>query len=227
MIAPLIRELPPDERPRERLLDHGGEALSDREVIAVLLRTGGPEGSALQLAADLLREHGGVLGLLDLRPDELERPGLGPAKAASLMAATELGRRLARYELPERMDVENPRDTARYLHLKYADRHQEVMGALYVDARHRLAAERVLFRGTLDRAAVEPRPVLREALLCSASGILLFHTHPSGDPSPSLEDLEFTRRLVAACETMGVTLLDHLVVARGGRWTSLQQRLAW
>lgn len=225
--ASMIRELPRAERPRERLLDHGSHTLSDAELLAVLLRTGRPGMSALEMARELLQEWGSLSGLQAARPSALRRRGLGTAKAATLMAALELGRRLARAELPERRLMNRPSEVAQYLALRYCSLAQEVMGALFMDTRNRLIEERELFRGTLCRAAVEPRLILKEGLLRDAAGILLFHTHPSGDPSPSAEDILFTRRLAQAGELLGIKLMDHLVLGGMGRWVSLRQRGGW
>jgi len=225
--AELIRELPPEERPRERLLARGCQALSDAELLAVLLRTGRRGTSALAVARRLLAEAGGLVGLAGSDPRTLRRPGLGPAKTASVLAAIEVGRRLARAELPERQPLSRPAKVASYLDLRYGHVGQEVMGALYCDARHRLLAERELFRGTLHRAAVEPREVLKEGFKHDAAAVVLFHTHPSGDPAPSREDLLFTRRMARAGEVVGLHLVDHLVVGRGGAWVSLRERGGW
>jgi DNA repair protein RadC len=116
---------------------------------------------------------------------------------------------------------------ARYLCLRYGRSDQEIMGALFLDSRHRLISESELFRGTLARASVEPRPVLKEGLLRGAAALLLFHTHPSGDPTPSAEDLAFTRRMAEAGEVIGIRLLDHLILGSASRWISLRQRGAW
>jgi len=225
--AELIRELPADERPRERLLAHVARSLGDAELIAVLLRTGRNGISALAMAREVLAANGGLAGLAVAAPATLAQRGLGPAKAATLLAAAEVGRRLARRELGDRPPLANPAAVASYLALRYAVRDQEVMGALYLDVRNRLVADRELFRGALSRAAVEPRQLLREGLLLGAAGLILFHTHPSGDPSPSAEDLAFTRRLAEAGETVGVRLVDHLVLGGVGRWVSLRERGAW
>ena len=225
--ASTLRELPVDERPRERLLVNGGGALSDSELVAVLIRSGRPGRSALDLARDLLADRGGLEGLHGASAEELRRRGVGPAKTASLLAALEIGSRLARAELPVGELLSRPAAVARYLQLRYSLCGQETMGALYLDTRNRMLAERELFRGTLDRAAVEPRIILKHALLRDAAGIVLFHTHPSGDPTPSAEDLAFTRRLAEAGEVMGVRLVDHLILGRGKRWVSLRQREAW
>lgn len=223
----MIRELPPEERPRERLLDRGPGALGDAELVAILLRTGRAGSSALEIARETLAEVGGLPGLAETRAPGLLRSGLGEAKAAALLAAAEIGRRLARAAIPEREPVAHPAAAARYLALRFAARDQEVLGALYLDSRNRLVGERELYRGTLNRAAVEPRRILKEGLLLGAAACLVFHTHPSGDPSPSAEDLAFTRRLAEAGEIVGIRLVDHLVLGSPGRWVSLAQRGGW
>ena len=222
-----IRELPRDERPRERLLGHGASSLSNAELVAVLLGTGCRGVSALTVARELLRHLGGLTGLLQARPQELRRPGLGEAKTATLLAAVELATRIARAEVPERQALHRPAAAARYLSLRYGRRDQEIMGALFLDSRQRLMHEKELFRGTINRAAVEPRLVLKEGLLIGAAGVLLFHTHPSGDPAPSGEDLTFTRRLAKAAEVVGLHLVDHLILGSANRWVSLRDRGAW
>jgi DNA repair protein RadC len=223
----LIRELPEGERPRERLLQQGGSSLADSELLAVLIRTGRRGASAIQMAMDVLRENGGLSGLLTATPHSLRRNGLGPAKAASLLAAVELGRRLAREQLLDREPLSRPVDVARYLALRYHTSDQEVMGALFLDARNLLLGEREMFRGTLSRISVEPREILRECLQRGASSIYLFHTHPSGDPEPSAEDLLFTRRMAEAAEIVGLRLVDHVVLGHRGRWVSLREKSAW
>jgi len=220
----MIRELPHAERPRERLLDQGSHSLSDAELVAVLLRSGHKGCSAVQLAYELLRDVDGLAGLPSLNPYALRRHGLGPAKSASLLAALELGRRLLRQQLPERDPLSRPGEVASYLALRYRMRDQEVVGALFLDSRNRLMGEKEICRGTPSRAAVEPREILKKGLLRGAAGILLFHTHPSGDPSPSADDLLFTRRLAEAGEVVGVRLVDHMILGGGGRWVSLHQR---
>ena len=220
----MIRELPAGERPRERLLRQGGSSLSDSELLALLLRTGRAGVSVLQMAMDVLRENGGLTGLLTATPHSLRRSGLGSAKAATLLAAVEVGRRLAREQLLDGEPLTRPADVARYLALRYHTCDQEVMGALFLDARSRLLGEREMFRGTLSRIAVEPREILRECLQRSAVAIYLFHTHPSGDPSPSAEDLLFTRRMEEAAEIVGLRLADHVVLGSRGRWASLKEQ---
>lgn len=222
-----MHRVPAPERPRERLLSHGAAALADAELVAVLLRTGGPGRNALAMARDLLAEQGGLDGLVGAQAKDLMGDGLGPAKASAVLAAVELGRRLARKELPEREPLAKPQAVARYLGLRYGARGQEVVGALYLDIRNRLIGEREIFRGTLNRSAAEPREILKEALILGAAGVVVFHTHPSGDPTPSFEDLAFTRRVAEAGELVGVELLDHMILGGGAEWVSLRERGAW
>ena len=222
-----IRQIPADERPRERLLEHGGATLSDGELLAVLLRTGRPGTSVLELARDLLTEFGGLTGLPGLTYKNLRRRGLREAKAATILAALEIGRRLAQQALPERRPMDRPDEVARYLLLRYCLPDQEVMGALFLDVRHRLLGEKELFRGTLCRTSVEPRAILKEALLRGAAGVLIFHTHPSGDAEPSPQDKYFTHRMVEAGDAVGITVVDHLILSSHGRFVSLKGRGIW
>lgn len=223
----LIRDLPEDERPRERLLAQGSEALSDAELLAVLLRTGTRGKSAVEMATELLVEADGLSGLVGTSFPEVRRPGLGEAKAATLLAGIELGRRLARAKLRERRPLSRPEDVVQYLALRYPLRGQEILGALFLDGRHRLLGERELYRGTLTESVVEPREVLKECLLREAAAVVLFHTHPSGDPTPSSQDLYFTRRMVEAAQAVGIELVDHLILAGPGQWVSMKEKGAW
>ena len=223
----LLKQLSDEDRPRERLLEKGAKTLSDAELIAVLLRTGRPGHSALEMARALLEERGGLAALATSDPSRLRRRGLGAAKAATLLAACELGRRMARLRVAGRSILDRPAAVASYLELRYGSLDQEVLGALYLDSHHRLIAESDVYRGTLDHAVVEPRAILKEGLLRSATGMMLFHNHPSGVPLPSEDDFEFTHRMAAAGELVGIRLVDHLILGSGGRWLSLRHRQPW
>lgn len=225
--ASMVREVPLEERPRERLLAHGSEALSEIELLAVLLRTGRPGVHVMDMAWDVLATSGGLLGLVGARLGDLRRCGLGPAKAATVLAAIEIGRRLAKGSLPEGDPMAKPEAVAAYLTMRYRLRDQEVMGALFLNIRNRLIGEAEIFRGTLCRAAAEPREVLKVALQKGAAGIVLFHTHPSGDPAPSREDFDFTRHMAEASRILGIRLVDHLVIGANGRWSSIRKRQPW
>ena len=223
----MIRDMPLDERPRQRLLRSGGDSLSDAEILAVVLGSGSRDICSLDLAREILEEAGGLHGLVGVRPDALQRRGLGEAKASSVLATLEIARRLAQADLPYREPLGRPYALVRYLFLNYAVPDQEVVGALYLNARHRLIGEELFFVGTISRANVEPRQILRSALVRSSAAVCLFHTHPSGDPQPSLEDLGFTRRLNEACQAVGVELVDHIIIGGTKRWVSLKDRGAY
>ena len=213
-----MRDLPADERPRERLLRLGPSALTHEELISLLLRTGTPAESALERSRTLLAAHGGLSGLAGASPEELSRePGVGPVRAATIAAAIEIARRLPAETLAGRDLLNEPRLVKEYLRQAQSDDSQERTGALFLNARNRLLKnDPEIYRGTLDRAVVEPREILRRALLGKAAAVILYHNHPSGDPTPSREDREFTRRLAAAADAVGVRLLDHIVVGREG-----------
>ncbi len=213
-----ICDLPVEERPRERLVRLGPGALSNEELLALLLRTGMRGQSALDRARSLLATRGGLVGLAGLTAGELSsEKGIGPARAAAIAAAVEIARRLPSETLSGRDLLNDPRLVKDYLRATQSDESQERTGALYLNARNRLLKnDPDIYRGTLDRAVVEPREILRRALVGKAAAVILYHNHPSGDPTPSREDREFTRRLASAAEAVGVRLLDHIVVGREG-----------
>jgi DNA repair protein RadC len=209
--------------PRERLETLGSVALSDAELLALLLRTGGPGVAVEQLAAVLLKRHEGISGLARAAPGELRAtPGVGPAKSASLLAALELGRRLATRRLRAGDVIRDPADVHRHFHPRLRDASCEHFLVLLLDGRHRVMRDVTTSQGTLTASLVHPREVFRPALRESAAAIVLVHNHPSGDPTPSREDREVTLRLVRAGELLGVPVLDHVVVAEHG-YVSLRE----
>ncbi len=213
-----IADLPSEERPRERLLRLGPAALSNEELLALLLRTGIPGESALDRARSLLAGRGGLVGLAGVSAAELagER-GIGPTRASAIAAAVEIARRMPAESLAGRDLLNEPRLVKEFLRQAESDGAQERTGALFLNARNRLLKnDPDIYRGTLDRAVVEPREILRRALVGRAAAVILYHNHPSGDPTPSREDRDFTRRLASASEAVGVRLLDHIVVGREG-----------
>jgi len=209
--------------PRERLDALGPGALSDAELLALLLRTGGPGRAALSLASDLLVRHDGVAGLARTGPAELRQTaGVGPAKSASLLAALELGRRLATRRLRTGDAIRGPADVHRHFHARLRDAPHERFLVLLLDGRHRVLREVTASQGTLTASLVHPREVFRPALREAAAAVILVHNHPSGDPTPSREDREVTERLVQVGEILGVPVLDHVIVAERG-YVSLRQ----
>lgn len=202
------------------------QGLSDAELLSRLL-SGTREAEGLARASTLLARVGGLPALVEIDPRAFRFLSLSKLESLRLAAAVELGRRLARCQVPERAPMDRPAEVARYLALRFGCVAQEVMGALFLDGRNRLIAIRELFRGASNRCQVEPKAILREALLLRAEALTLFHTHPSGDPSPSAEDYCFTRRLHEASEVLKIRLVDHIVVGGPGRWTSLRERRPW
>lgn len=212
-----VRELSKDERPREKLLAKGPEACSTAELLAVLLRTGTRHQGVLELAQQWLAETGGLSGLSRLSPEViLERKGVGKAKAATLLAALELSRRLAAEELKVGAVLDSPEAVYRLLAPAYLRERTEVFGMLTLDVRHRLIREHTLHRGVRDGASVEPAEVFHRAIVDNAHAVILWHTHPSGDPRPSHDDVALTRTLAEAGKLLRIAVVDHLVVAAGG-----------
>jgi DNA repair protein RadC len=208
-MAELIADLPLDERPRERLQKHGAHTLSDAELLAILLGSGLRGKNAIQLARELLCDGMGSLAAFDAERIA-KSAGVGPAKATRIVAAFELARRLTAAS-----DEPTPYDDAvvgRALISRYAHQSQEHLSALFLDSRERVLRQRELYVGTVARALVSTRDVIRYALEANAVGVVLFHNHPSGDPSPSAEDLTFTRRVQQSLQLVEVELVDHLVI---------------
>jgi len=211
-----LRPINPD-RPRERLEALGPAALSDAELIALLLRTGDRGGNALAVANDLLERQGGLHGLSRAASGELGRSaGIGPAKSASVRSALEIGRRLAGRRLSAGSVIRSPSDVYRHFHPSLRDARQERFVVVLLDARQRVLRSEVVSQGTLTASLVHPREVFRPALRDAAAALVLVHNHPSGDPTPSAEDREVTARLARAGEILGIRVVDHVVVAERG-----------
>jgi DNA repair protein RadC len=211
-----ITDWPLDERPREKLLARGPQALSDAELLAILLRTGSRRGTALDLARDLLHEHGGLRGLLAASPQSLlSTHGLGQAKYAQIAAVLEISRRHLGESLQRGAAMGSPQSVRDYLRVRLRDMPHEVFCCLYLDNRHRVLAFEELFRGTVNGAAVYPREVVKRALHHNAAATILVHNHPSGVAEPSRADELLTIRLKEALGMIEVRVLDHLVVGEG------------
>jgi DNA repair protein RadC len=211
----VIKDIPPDARPREKLLRQGPAALADAELVALLLRTGLKGISVLQLAQSLLDEFGGLAGLLHAGAVDLKRiKGLGPAKRAEVAAVIELARRSLHQRLAERPAFEAPEGVREYLRLHLSTRDHEVFAVLFLDAQHRLLQFDEMFRGTLTQTSVYPREVVRRALALNAAAVILAHNHPSGVAEPSRADEFLTQSLKSALQLVDVRVLDHMVVAR-------------
>ena len=222
-----LKDLPPDARPREKLLARGPGALGDAELLALLLRTGIAGTSVLQLAQQLLDQFGGVAGLLHAGADDLKRvKGLGgPAKRAELVAVLELARRALAQQLKERQVFDSPAAVKDYLRLQLAQRAHEVFAVLFLDAQHRMIALEELFRGTLTQTSVYPREVALRALHHHAAAVVLAHNHPSGSVAPSRADEALTQSLKAALALIDVRVVDHVIVAPGAALSMAEQGL--
>ncbi|KAF1043676.1 RadC family protein [Xylophilus sp.] len=222
-----LKNLPPDARPREKLLARGPSALSDTELLALLLRTGLAGKGVLQLAQELLDTFGGIAGLLHTGVDDLRRvKGLGgPAKRAELAAVVELARRALAQQLEEREIFSAPDAVEHYLHLHLAALPHEVFAVLFLDARNRLLAMEELFRGTLTQASVYPREVVLRALHHHAAAVVLAHNHPSGSTEPSRADEALTQTLKAALALVDVRVVDHIIVCRGASFSMARHGL--
>lgn len=212
----LLKDLPIDARPREKLLLRGPSALSDTELLALLLRSGLPGKNVLQLAQELISTFGGLTGLLHASAQSLQSiKGMGPAKRAELVAVLELARRALAEELQEKPLFSTPSAVRNYLQLQLGGRSHEIFAVLFLDSQHRLIALEELFRGTLTQTSVYPREVVQRALTLNAACVVLAHNHPSGSVQPSRADEALTQTLKTTLALIDVRVLDHVIVAPG------------
>jgi DNA repair protein RadC len=219
-----ITDWPQDERPREKLLEHGAENLSNAELLAIFLRTGVPGKSAVDLARDLLVAFDGLAGLMGADQRRFcAVKGLGPAKYVQLRAVTELSRRYLLTQVKEVDCLTSPEATRDYLRLKLYGLPHEVFACLFLDNRHRVIRYEELFRGTIDGASVHPREVVRRVIETNAAAVIFAHNHPSGVAEPSQADLRITARLKESLALIDVRVLDHLIIG-DGQGTSLAER---
>ena len=207
-----IREMPEGDRPREKLAAHGASSLSDSELIAILLRTGKVGANAIDVARDLLKEHGSLRELSRCGVDELAKiSGVGFAKAVQLAAAFDLGNRLSREPLANQK-IDSPELVDQLLGSEMRMLRTEEMRAILLDTRYRLIRVEEISSGTVNESIAHPREIFRPAVIASAYAVIVVHNHPSGDPSPSQADHGLTRRLAEAAELMQIKLLDHLII---------------
>ena len=212
-----IKELPPDERPRERLLAKGPDALTDAELLAIIIRDGTRRESAIDLARRLLHQFGSLRQLRSCTLKEMRTvKGIGPARAAQILAALALSGRINDSSLRRGAAFTQSRDVFDLFHPRLRHEKQELFLCLLLDTRNRVQREVETSRGGLSAAMVNPRDILSQAIADKAAGIILVHNHPSGDPSPSADDVNMTRRLKEACQLTGIRLLDHVVIGEEG-----------
>lgn len=219
-----VKDMPEEERPRERLERVGPQALSTAELLAIILRTGVDGENVLTMSQRLLAEHGGLAGLARREFAQLvaER-GLGPAKVSQLLAAFELGRRLMAEAPEERYQIHSPGDAANLLMPMVGHKEQEHFVVLFLDTRNRVTDREILYKGSLNTSLVRIAEVFRGAVRRNCAAIIVAHNHPSGDVSPSPEDIALTRRLVDAGKLIEIEVMDHLVIGQQ-RYVSLRER---
>ncbi|WP_134700021.1 DNA repair protein RadC [Ammoniphilus sp. YIM 78166] len=216
--------LPLAELPRERMIDKGIDALSNAELIAILLRTGSTGEPVIQLAHRVLGHVGGLRQFLDASLEELVKVrGIGTAKAIQLLAGIELGRRVAKTKPEERGVIRSPEDVSNLLmeDLRYLT--QEHFVCLFLNTKNQVIAQTTVFIGSLNSSIVHPREVFKEAIRKSSASVICLHNHPSGDPTPSKEDIEVTKRLIQAGQIIGIDVLDHVIIG-DGRYVSLKEK---
>ncbi|NJK81780.1 MAG: DNA repair protein RadC [Chloroflexaceae bacterium] len=219
-----IREMPDHERPRERLRDYGPEALADAELLAILLRVGVSGVNVVQLSQQLLKDFGGWHGLQQTNFHTLRScHGMGEAKAAQLKAALEIGRRLAMLSFEERFQITSPGDVAKLMQVQMSHYDQEHLNVICLDTKNRVMKIQNVYVGTLDAAGLRVGEIFKEALKINSAALIMVHNHPSGDPTPSPEDIAITRQIVEAGRLLDIDVLDHLVIGHG-RYVSLRER---
>ncbi|RAP77862.1 RadC family protein [Paenibacillus montanisoli] len=219
----VLKDISPSDRPRERMLAVGAEALSHAELLAILIRTGTKRESAVLLASRILQECGSLRGLVDMSVAELTKiRGIGDAKAIQLRAGIELGRRIARSERTELPAIRRPEDAANLVMEELRYLKQEHFVCLFLNTKNQVILKETLSIGTLNATLVHPREVFRAAIKCSSASLICVHNHPSGDPTPSAEDIALTHRLMEAGELVGIEVLDHLVIG-DNRFISLKE----
>ncbi|MDO4593266.1 MAG: DNA repair protein RadC [Comamonadaceae bacterium] len=211
-----FKDLPADAMPREKLLSRGASALSDAELLAILLRTGLAGCTVLQLSQAMLERFGGLAGLLNASGQDLGRiKGLGPAKRAEMLAVMELAKRATAQQLREREVLSSPEAVKHYLQLQLGHRPHEIFAVLFLDSQNRLIAMEEMFRGSLNQTSVYPREVALRALYHHAASVILSHNHPSGSVQPSAADKALTNTLRSALGLLDVRVMDHIIVAQG------------
>jgi DNA repair protein RadC len=220
----MIRDFPQDERPRERFVTNGPQSLSNHELVAILLRTGTSQESVLQLSNRLLTHFEGLRLLKSASLEEITAiKGIGNAKAIQVLAAIELGRRIANLAYDDRYVIRSPEDGAKYMMNDMRFLSQEHFVCLYLNTKNQVIHKQTVFIGSLNASIVHPREVFKEGLKRSAASIIALHNHPSGDPAPSREDIEVTKRLVECGKIIGIELLDHLIIGEN-KFVSLKEK---
>jgi DNA repair protein RadC len=210
-----IPDWPEEERPRERLLHKGAQALSDAELLAILLRTGSEKMTSVDLARKLLHDYEGFRGLDMAHINRIcEEKGIGLAKAAQIKAALELSKRLAHQQWRRQDQIKSSEDVFQMMRLRMRDLPREEFHGLFLTIRNEIICDKVIFEGSLTESLVSAREIIRLAIEEKAVNVILLHNHPSGDPSPSPEDKKVTQKITTACKYVDVSVLDHIIIGK-------------
>ncbi|MEC1374659.1 DNA repair protein RadC [Heyndrickxia sp. FSL K6-6286] len=220
----MIRDYPAGERPRERLVKHGARSLSNQELLAILLRTGTKDESVIQMANRVLQAFDGLRLLKEASLEEIMKiKGIGFAKAVQILATIEIGRRIGNLTYNDRYIIRSPEDAANYVMNDMRFLSQEHFVCIYLSTKNQVIHQQTIFIGSLNASIVHPREVFKEAFRRSAASIICIHNHPSGDPGPSREDIEVTKRLVECGKIIGIEILDHLIIG-DKKFVSLKEK---
>ena len=211
-----IVEWDKEERPRERLLARGPESLTDTEILSLTIGAGTEEKSALEISRELITVFGGLRGVINTEQDELKKiSGLGPVTISQISVAMELGRRYLEEKMQDKAVMTDPESVNDYLGINLRDREREVFAVLFLDNRHQVIKYEEIFQGTVDRASVHPREIVKRVLHHNAAAVIIAHNHPSGVAEPSPSDKDITKKIEAALHQIDVRLLDHIVIGDG------------
>ncbi len=218
-----IKDLPEQNRPRERFLKHGPEALSDAELFAILLRTGSKENNVIDMSNKLISEYG-LDKLFDCSLKELQQiKGIGPSKAMQILAMAELGKRYSQSKKPVKK-INSAKDVFNYFHDRLKDKKEEYFYVIMLNTKNNIIGEQLVSKGILDASIIHPREIFKPAIKNNASRIILIHNHPSGDPSPSQEDLDITDKLIKSGEELDIKVLDHVIIGKSAYWSNSDEK---
>jgi len=221
-----IPDWPEDERPRERMLNHGPEALSEAELLGILLRTGDGKNTSVDLARLLLKKFDGLRGL-DQKPVSVlcDEKGIGLAKACQIKAALEIAKRLVQQQSRVRDRISSSEDIYKLVHLRMRDLGREEFRVVFLSRRNEIIADKVLFEGSLTESVASPREIILGAVQMAAANVILLHNHPSGNPNPSNEDKNITQKIVKACKYVEISVLDHIIIGKDSYFSFADQGL--
>lgn len=220
-----VKDIPQMERPRERLIEYGKENLSNEELLSIILKSGNGKKSVKEISLDLLNEFGGIENLKDATKEQLQKiKGIGLVQALTILSVIEIGKRIfVNASSKEKILLNNSSSIYQYMKYQLFDKKQEYFYCLYLNPKKELIERKLLFMGTVNRSVVHPREVFKHAYLCSASGIICIHNHPSGDVLPSKEDIRLTNSLVELGHMNGIPILDHIIMGNDNYYSFYEE----